>query len=122
MALKITHIPEFDALLGPAQRQRGYQLQPAASDYPTLGYVITAASLGYEFIFGAWIVGMNAAGDAYLSQIVLPSGSFGTTPKPATSFNFVVEIPLFSGTGSIIEVSNGTDLSAANWFVAVLGY
>jgi hypothetical protein len=122
MALGTKHIPEFDAVLGPAQRQRGYQFQPGASDYPTLGYVITAASLGYQFIFGAWVVGMNAAGDAYLAQIVFPAGSFGAPPKPATSFNFVVEIPLFSGTGSFVEVANATDLSSVTWFVAVLGY
>jgi len=121
MALTKTHFPEATAVLGPAQSLRTYQLQPGTSDYPTGGYVITAASVGFAFLFGAWIAAQKYGTSLYYPVFCLPSGSFASTPLQATS----IYLAVYQSAGSAappVEIANGTDLSAYTFIGTFLGY
>jgi hypothetical protein len=121
MALTITGVEDCRANLGPSQQLRAYQLQPAASDYPTGGYVINATQIALSWLYGAVQIAVNAAGALYLAQFVLPSGSFGTTPAPGTSGNLIVAYSTGSA-AAFTQVPNGTDLSGVTWIFDFLGY
>ena len=129
MALTITHIPECDAMLGPAQRMRGYQLKPGTSDYVTGGYPITAGvggtnNLGgFEFLFGAWVIAVdNAEAIAYNIEFVFAAGAFATTPVPQSTIYMMFTQPTFSGTGANNEIPVGTNLSGVYVWAEFLGY
>ena len=123
MALTITGIPDCRAALGPSQMARAYQLAPGTSDYVTGGYVINAAQVDLEFLFGAWKIAVdNQFAVAYGSEFVLPAGSFGTTPKPSKTINLLVTQPNFSGAGRNEEILPGTNLSGVYWWAYFIGY
>lgn len=111
MALTITKVPDSQAALGPSQFAQSFQLQPALSDYPSGGYVITAAQLGLGNLYGAWKISANAAAAAYGIDFVLPT--YPATPQAQASINAFV-----TSAGS--QVANGTDLSACTWIVEFL--
>jgi hypothetical protein len=121
MALTITGVADCRASLGPSQELRAYQLQPAANDYPTGGYIINATQIALSWLYGGVQIAVNAAGALYLAQFVLPSGSFGTIPAPATSGNLIVSYST-SGGGAFTQVPNATDLSGVTWIFDFLGY
>lgn len=113
MALTITKVPDAKAALGPSQFEACFQIQPGTSDYPTNGYPITAAALGLGNLYGLWEVSGNAAAAAYSLKPVLPAGSFGANPAPASSLNLEVTV-------ADVEVNANTNLGGCIWFVRVL--
>ena len=103
MSLTVTGIPDCKAQIGFSQFERGVQLQPGASDYPSGGYVIpnglgvgananVTGSFEGEFAYGAWIIAANAVAAGFGVDFVLPSGSFGATPAPGTSLTMIVTL------------------------------
>lgn len=99
MSLTITQVPDAIYELGPSGIVKILQLQPGTADYPNGGYLINASSASassngapfYE-IFGADIVGVDAAGTQYTANFVFPSGSFGANPGPSQAINMVVSL------------------------------
>ena len=101
MSLTITRIPDCVQVSGPSQVESGFQLQPGTADYPSGGYVIPGAlasgtgvtgNFGSEFTYGVQIMAGNAASSAYVTDFVLPAGSFGSTPAPSQTATFVVGV------------------------------
>ena len=103
MALTITPIPDCQQSAGPSQVEKGFQLQPGTADYPSGGYVIPGAlntssgvgvtgTFGSQFCYGAQVMAANTAGGAYNVEFILPAGSFGTTPAPATTVTMIVTL------------------------------
>lgn len=110
MALTITKFPDCKAALGPSQFEEGFQLVPAANDYPTSGYPITAAQLSLGNLYGARVLAGNAAAALFSPKFVLPAASFGTAPSTSPTINMEVTV-------ADVQVSANTDLSACKWIV-----
>lgn len=124
MALTLTHIPEFAQALGPSQSVRGYNVAPGVSDYPAGGYPITAESVGFYRLFGAWVVAYNAAAQVYLAEFQFTSGFSTTNPQPqSTIYMKVLEVNTSSGQFyQFGEVATNTNLTGFMYWVAFLGY
>jgi hypothetical protein len=99
MSLTLIKVPDAEQNAGVSQVEVLYQAQPGSSDYPSGGYTIPGAlttssnvvgNFGAEFCYAVDVQGGNAASSAYPVQFVFPSGSFGTTPGPATSVTMQV--------------------------------
>ncbi len=125
MSLTLTRVPDAEQNLGVSQVNTIYQAQPAASDYPSGGYVIPGAlttsttvigNFGAEFCYAVDVQGSNAAGSAYPVQFVFPSGSFGTTPAPATSV--IMQVGPSGGAPAGVPLGLGT-LSTTSTLSAV---
>lgn len=123
MALTISGFPDFRAVLGPSMNMRAYQMQPAASDYPTGGYVINASNVDLSELFGAWLITQLYATSMYIVQFCLPSSSYGASPapKPATTINMVV-LQSAGSAAPPVEIANGTDISAFTFDAVFIGY
>jgi hypothetical protein len=117
MALLISGVPDCRAALGPSQWDRAYDLAPGAiSDYPSSGYPITANNVDLGELYGAFIIGTNAAGALYVAKFVLPNADLGApSPQPATSL-------LMEVTVADVQVATGTDLSTCKWRAVFRGY
>jgi hypothetical protein len=117
MALLITGVPDCRAALGPSQWDRAYDLVPgAASDYPSSGYPITAGNVDLGELYGAFVIGTNAAGALYAAKFVLPSADIGgSSPQPSPTL-------LMEVTVADVQVATGTDLSACKWRAVFRGY
>lgn len=111
MALTITKVPDAKAFLGPSQFEEVFQIQPGTSDYPTGGYAITADELGLGSLYGGWTVGRNAAAALFEAKVVLPAGSFGANPQPASSINLEVTV-------ADVQQGANTNLASCTWFIA----
>jgi len=113
MALTLQGYPDFRAALGFANFERGFQITPGTSDYPTSGYPITANQLSLGNLYGARVLAGNAAAALYTPKFVLPAASFGTpSTDPSTSPTINMEV-----TVADVQVANGVDLSACKWIV-----
>ena len=124
MALGKIHVPELDAVLGPSQRDRGYQLTPGVSDYVTGGYPILASDVGMVAVFGAWIIAMNAAAEIFQPAFILAAGAFGSAPSPQSTIYLRV-LEVVSSSGSYYEfgeVANGYNLTGFQYFGVFRGY
>jgi hypothetical protein len=113
MALTLQGYPDFRAALGFANVERGFQITPGTSDYPTSGYPITANQLSLGNLYGAEVIAGNAAAALYTPKFVLPAANLGSgaiDPSPAATINMEV-------VQADVQVASGTDLSACKWIV-----
>ena len=129
MALKITGVPECRALLGPSQWLRAYDLAPGISDYPAGGYPITADSVELSQLFGAWIIGQNAAAEHLYPVFVLPAAAFGPipplTPNPIPQTTIYLEVKETISSGAIYafsEITVGTNINGFVWRAYFIGW
>jgi hypothetical protein len=127
MSLTLTKVPDCEQNAGVSQVEVVYQAQPATADYPSGGYVIPGAlttsttcigNFGAEFTYCVDVQGGNAAAAQYVPLFVFPSGSFGTTPAPATSVTMLVA-PVGVGAGSPLGL--GAVSSAKSTTIGVTG-
>jgi len=97
-------------------------------NYPTGGYVITAAACGLKMVQQAFVVGGNAtaypANTGWYAFTVFPETQLGLTASPGSGFTgysqFLLKVYVAS-TG--VEVaSNSSSLVGCIWQVLVLGY
>jgi hypothetical protein len=111
MALLISKIPDITYYLGESGVERGYALQPGASDYVTGGYPITASAVELGKLVGASILCTSGTGATYNAEFL------GTAPltTPQTQLNLVIS------SGST-QVAASTDLSGASWAALFLGW
>lgn len=123
MSLTLKHIPEYHVPDGPSMLRRGYQLAPGTSDYVAGGYVVKASDVGMTFLYGAVVIAQNSVADSYFMEFDLASAAFtGTDPLPQTQIKCPVKIPVISGSGLMVEVAVGTNLTGAFWWVEFRGY
>jgi len=122
MSLAKKWIPEYRVPDGPSMLRTGYQLEPGTSDYPSGGYPIKASDVDLVRLYGARVLAMNDAADAYLVQFDFASGAFADPPVPQTTIYMTVKIPVISGLGHFVEVSAVTDLSGCYWWVEFVGW
>jgi hypothetical protein len=122
MALTISFVPDSRVYLGPSNEEEVFTLAPGVSDYPTGGYIITAAQMRLLGIYGAWLIGQNAASNtagyewvftvaqaspalANVTQVALQAfgvttgtpGVFTTEAASLTNFTGVVLTAIFRG-------------------------
>jgi hypothetical protein len=125
MSLTITPIPDCQQSAGPSQVEKGFQLQPGTADYPSGGYVIPGAlatgsnvigNFGSQFTYGVDQMAENAAAAAYMADFILPAGSFGATPSPATTVTMQVGL---LGVGAGIPLGLGTVSAAKSTTIGV---
>jgi hypothetical protein len=126
MSLTLTKVPDGTQNVGVSQVNAVFQAQPAASDYPSGGYVIPGAlttsttvigNFGAEFCYAVDTQGSNAAGSAFMPQFIFPASSFGATPAPAQSVTMIVG--LAGGAPAGVPLGLGT-ASAASTLSAVV--
>ncbi len=122
-------------------RVKFFDVVPAASDYPTGGYAITAALTGMRTVFDVRVIGGNAAmgqvkpeWDAVNGKLKLwyPTGggsapaalgaptvipAAGATPVASTAAQ--PSFPFIAGSG--LEVGSLTDVSSLSFRIMVLG-
>jgi alpha-D-ribose 1-methylphosphonate 5-phosphate C-P lyase len=102
---------QFQAVAFAGFRARLVDVLPAASDYPTGGYAISANSLGLSEVLGAIVLGLNntAVTTGVLWQYNVSTG----------------KLQAFASNGAapalLAEVAASTDLSAEKVRVLVLG-
>ncbi len=77
MALSYSRVPDAYDVFG---RTQSYIVDVTLDDnYPTAGYVIYASDVGLKSLYGAQIIGGNAAAGAMKFSIVTPTGNLATT-------------------------------------------
>jgi hypothetical protein len=113
MALTITPVPDIKYVWGESGRAQAYNLQPAANDYPTGGYVITASQVELGKLVGLDLLFTSGTGNSLLYSVVFIAT--GPLTNPQTQVNMVVSL---GGT----QIANGVDLSGTSWSVLAIGW
>ena len=123
MALNIKHFPDIRASVGPSYRIEHAVLQPAAADYISGGYLVTADNVELGKLVGADIVGTNSAGANYNASFVFPAASLTTAVPPAPAASVLLKVTQSAGAaGPLAEVAAGTDLSGVTWLARFIGW
>ena len=125
MALTTTGVPDIRVYFGPSLQAKLIQCQPAVSDYPIGGWVLTAEQIdfGNGHLLGGeiWAQAYSASSSPSY-QVNLPASSFGTAPQPSTTS---LSISAFGSgaSGSLsAEIPASTDLSAYPFWLMAYGY